>query len=557
MKKYLFLVCFFLLITSLAVPSFSVSAATFGNLIKGSTSAVYYVTAAGTRMAFPNESTYFSWYKDFSLVQTVSDAEISKLQLAGLITLRPGISPVKIQTDNNYYAVAHGGVLRRLESSSIASIIFGADWLNKITVIPDAFLTSYKMGAIINSTGQYWWKVEQNNSPDISRDLVAIQTSNETNLADQKLTNFFSVTKTTSFKKINLLTGLWNPHDPGTKITPSKETITQVLFGNNSSDKSVSGYFKEMSGGSVEMANAGVFGWYDSIKPYTHYWDTPDPTDADGDGYVNGHNEKWAETILRMDKEIDFSTYDTNHNSVLEPEELGVLIVIPTDGPFGTNRVVMSREFPSAEPMVVDGVQIGMIAEWYTGNPPNFGVVAHELSHLFFNTTDMYLDSLYRAGSLSLMDGSYCNCYLDPWHRLAGGKNWLNVLTPNGNGNYELPDINTSHSVLKIPRPGSEEFLLIEYRKHDQYNDVGAPGLLIWDIKNSSTNGDWGRDNIHLLRANGGTPLDDGKASYFGTTGSDADTGVIKWFDGVSSGISISNIGVPGATIKFKLNLTP
>ena len=196
-----------------------------------------------------------------------------------------------------------------------------------------------------------------------------------------------------------------------------------------------------------------------------------------------------------------------------------------------------------------------MIAEWYTGNPANFGVVAHELSHLFFNTADMYLDSPFRANNLSLMDGSYCNCYIDPWQRQVMGKDWLNILKPTGEGYYDLPSVNASDSVMEIPRPGTEEFLLLEYRQSDKYQDTGKPGILIWDILKPSTDGDWARDNIHLLRANGGTPLDDNAASYYGSDGASASTGQIKWFDGSNSGISLTDIGLPGETIRFKLNL--
>ena len=63
-------------------------------------------------------------------------------------------------------------------------------------------------------------------------------------------------------------------------------------------------------------------------------------------------------------------------------DELGVLVVIPQNGPFGSNRGVVGREYPNPLPLVVDGVTISVVAEAYIGAPPNLGVVAHELGHL-------------------------------------------------------------------------------------------------------------------------------------------------------------------------------
>lgn len=532
---------------ALAVPRFSAKAASSGDLVKGTPSAVYYVTADNRRFAFPNESTYFTWYKDFSKVKTISDTEIASLPLAGLVTVRPGTAPVRIQSDTKMYAVARGGRLCELASDSIAAMIYGNDWKSKVMVVPDAFYVSYKQGSTVTEAGQYWWREEMDGAPTIESNIHYIA-----NDPSSVLKSFTVIPKTTAKKTINLAVGLWDPYESGNASTPKKETVEQMIF---TGDKSVHGYFSEMSGGSVTMANAGVFGWYKADKPAEHYWADPDPTDADGDGYVHGHNEKWAETIKKMDKELDFSAFDTNHDGALSPDELGVLIVIPADGPFGTNRVVYAQEHPTLQSMTVDGVTIGMIAEWYTGNPPNFGAPAHELSHLFFDTADMYLDGKYRAASLSLMDGSYCNCDLDPWHRLFGGKNWLNILLPNGSGYYELSPVDASYSVMKIPRPGSEEFLLVEYRQHNAYNDTGRPGLLVWDILDPAMDGDWGRNKIHLLRANGGEPVNDSLASYHGTSQFPVSTGILKWFDDSSSGISIDEIGESLATIKFKLTL--
>ena len=147
-----------------------------GSLVKGTPSAVYFVTSEGKRMAFPNEATYFSWYKDFSTVKTISDEALAALPLSALVTLKPGLSAVRVESDNAIYAVAHGGILRKIASPELASMIFGSDWDGKAAIVPNAFYESYKIGDEVSGAGQYWWKQEKDKSPDISadRDLAPV-----------------------------------------------------------------------------------------------------------------------------------------------------------------------------------------------------------------------------------------------------------------------------------------------------------------------------------------------------------------------------------------------
>lgn len=58
------------------------AAASTGDLIKmsGNTS-VYYLGADGKRYVFPNSTTYFSWYPDFSGVVTIPAAELQSYPL--------------------------------------------------------------------------------------------------------------------------------------------------------------------------------------------------------------------------------------------------------------------------------------------------------------------------------------------------------------------------------------------------------------------------------------------------------------------------------------------
>jgi len=54
-----------------AVPTLYTSLPAANSLIKGTGSAVYYLSSNGKRYVFPTEKTYFTWYSDFANVQTI------------------------------------------------------------------------------------------------------------------------------------------------------------------------------------------------------------------------------------------------------------------------------------------------------------------------------------------------------------------------------------------------------------------------------------------------------------------------------------------------------
>lgn len=136
----------------LALPAVA-SAATIaaGDLIKASGPAVYYYAADSKRYVFPNETTFKSWYADFSSVKTISDAELAAIMIGGNVTLRSGTKLVKITTDPKVYAVAPGGVLRWVESEAIATALYGASWARRVVDVPDAFFVNYTVGSSVSS----------------------------------------------------------------------------------------------------------------------------------------------------------------------------------------------------------------------------------------------------------------------------------------------------------------------------------------------------------------------------------------------------------------------
>lgn len=115
-------------------------------LTTDSTDAVYYCGTDGQRYAFQNSKVYFSWYEDFDDVVTVSDEEMGAIPFGGVVTYRPGVRMVKLQSSPYVYAIARNGTLRWVPSQDVAESIYGSDWSSYIDDLPDAFFNAYEIG---------------------------------------------------------------------------------------------------------------------------------------------------------------------------------------------------------------------------------------------------------------------------------------------------------------------------------------------------------------------------------------------------------------------------
>jgi len=117
-----------------------------GDLIKmDGLSSVYYLAADGKRYVFPNETTYFSWYSDFSTVKTISQSELESYPLGANVTVRPGTKLVKITTDPKVYAVTSSGELKWVPDEATAKALFGDNWAKRVVDVPDSFIGNYKV----------------------------------------------------------------------------------------------------------------------------------------------------------------------------------------------------------------------------------------------------------------------------------------------------------------------------------------------------------------------------------------------------------------------------
>ncbi len=125
-----------------------------GDLVKGPNSdAVYYIGADAKKYVFPDAKTYFTWYKNFDAVKTVTVTELDAYNDGGAVTYRPGTKMVTTVDTNKVYAVEPGGVLRWVPDEATALALYGSNWNKRINdVIPGYFSSTYTLGATLGST---------------------------------------------------------------------------------------------------------------------------------------------------------------------------------------------------------------------------------------------------------------------------------------------------------------------------------------------------------------------------------------------------------------------
>lgn len=114
-------------------------------------STIYFCGVDGHLYVFPDKGTYFSWYKDFTQVQIVSQQYLASLTIAGNVTYKPG-SLLKTKFDPKVYSVEAGGVLHWLTTEDVSRALYGNDWSKLVSDIDIAILhASYRVGDPITS----------------------------------------------------------------------------------------------------------------------------------------------------------------------------------------------------------------------------------------------------------------------------------------------------------------------------------------------------------------------------------------------------------------------
>lgn len=391
-----------------------------------------------------------------------------------------------------------------------------------------------------------------------------------------------------------VLVALWDPHRPA-HPRPTRQAVESVIFGPR---PSFADWITENSGGRARLVTAGVFGWFDAPpdKQGDHYWDNPDPNSPDAvkrsptyhedkykDGWLSGHVEKWAAAILRAADDTDFAAHDADDDGRLDPSECAVFLCFPQNTSAGYWRdTVAGVQYPARKDLVVDGVEIPVVTEWYLGKSPHFPTGMHELAHLVLETPDMYFSSdwRYEAGAYSLSDRIYGQHISAPEKLKLG---WLDYTVVTNDGTYSLTDVETTHKALILMTPGSggSEYLVLENRWRGTTYDAGgagigpglpSDGLAIWHVIDdaaifntadpwppSTTPNEWGRLGVRLVRADGGATTDDAHALFdkAGSVISDVSQPArLRWLHDRPTGLRIKLLSDAGKTMQLQIGVS-
>lgn len=399
-----------------------------------------------------------------------------------------------------------------------------------------------------------------------------------------------------------ILAILWRANEVGIP-SPTRDTMRDAVFGTHDS---AADYFRVISNGYSGFEEVDTVGWFDADYPPEHYFGGDDIGDTDGNGFIHGHVEKWTEAILKADATINFASYDVNQDGVLDGSELGIVIAMPSNNPYGTNRTPAASEYPTWEPLIVDGVRIPMIAEVYAGAPVNAPLFAHELGHLIYDLPDMYeggaqvpdangdlqdvaIPSYTYPGSYSLMDQTYYFTHLDALNKLKLG--WLRPRVIFQAGQYSLANIESSSAAWALldPTHGTDEYFLVENRNQATEYDRDIPndgGLAVWHImENAAVYGsfvppglvasnwnllatwDWGRRAVQMIRPSRTLPRNEWQALWDGaqagenfdllSSNPDSTRGELRWANGVPSRFQITGISGAAATMTATVGIQP
>ncbi len=265
-----------------------------GDLVKGSLSTVYYYMD-GERWTFPNEKTYFTWYEDFSDVETISDVTLASIPLAGNIVVRPGTWMVKIDTDPKTYVVTRGGEIRWVETEEVAEDLYGSDWSDWVIDVPDVFFTDYEEGLSMTTAefvdgmlveGSYYiiWDGEKRMVTDAGMTANRLQskfliTDSSVDLDDYEdgsdITGYVPALSDTSQQETSeavaegdLMVSL-SSDTPDSQTIPEFATNVQVMaidFEGDSSDVTVNGLILDFEGVADEDVLENVYIYQDGAR---------------------------------------------------------------------------------------------------------------------------------------------------------------------------------------------------------------------------------------------------------------------------------------------------
>lgn len=98
------------------------------------------------RWTISNESVFKSWFKSWSAVEVVSQAQLDRFPLVGTARFAPG-ALIKAEGETRVYAIAKDGTIRLVANAQTGYAVFGDTWYAKIVNVKAPDLIPYSVGA--------------------------------------------------------------------------------------------------------------------------------------------------------------------------------------------------------------------------------------------------------------------------------------------------------------------------------------------------------------------------------------------------------------------------
>ena len=354
--------------------------------------------------------------------------------------------------------------------------------------------------------------------------------------------------------KIYSLTLLVDFSDKPAPVTVSEveDWLNKEGFNRDGCNGSVRDYYLDVSNGQLDLTNE-VFGWYRAKHPKSWYESLQ--------GY-SGSDSLMKEVFAYYDPQVDFSRYDNDKDGTTE----AINIVYAGAGETWGQGLWPHSGWSSERR---DGVKL--THHQMTDMPGKFSiyVFVHESGHMIFGWPDLYWYGDYctmgnRANDLNPVA-------INDFFRADQG--WIPFV------DITSDDVNNVTS-LEVTKPGEvcyryinpsrpdKEGLVWSYVRNTGRDKVLAGSGLLMQHYDFSIEGNSASDKLGLriVHANAAGKSSDNVADQWPSPGSTANTffksgtyaqfsddayPAIRWYNGSTTGLKLTDIGAPGETLTF------
>lgn len=332
-------------------------------------------------------------------------------------------------------------------------------------------------------------------------------------------------------------------------------------YGNNGSVKD---YFYDVSGGAVTYTNT-ITEFYRAKYPKSYY-------DRD-EGYDHALELVYEALDWLKSTGFDFSTLSTDENGFVR----GVNILYAGTADAGWSNGLWPHQGYLTDTFYSDGVAINRYELSNIGTDLSLDTVCHENGHLLFGFNDFY-DYTGKSGGCGAYDimsyinnpknpappNPYCRNVISGWNNTINLNNYSDNTTITANSST-----NGTHDVYRWSKNNSREYYLIEnVEKEGRYASVPDEGLLIWHVDEKGNNSNYENTSrkhyeLSLVQADNKLEIEKninsgGYGDLFHKDFNDKFTNDSfpnsKWWDGSSSGLSLTNISQKGKAMTFIKN---